>query len=76
MFSGGLTIWRGIGLPREYAGSCSLGRPWKRWTDTMKECLRKKGLDVRQTSRIVQDRSELWGFVRGNACGVAWGMNP
>ena len=25
----------------ECAGSCSMGRLWKRWTDTMKECLRK-----------------------------------
>ena len=26
----------------ECAGSCSMGRPWKRWIDTMKECLRKR----------------------------------
>ena len=31
--------WRMVGLPREYAGSCSVGRLWKRWIDTMKECL-------------------------------------
>ena len=42
----------------------------------MKDCLRKRGLKVRQTRRIVQDRSEWWGFVRGNVWGVAWGMNP
>ena len=39
----------------ECAGSCSVGRPWKRWIDTM-ECLRKRGLDVRQA------RSEWWGL--------------
>ena len=26
---------------KECASSCSLGRPWKRWIDTVKECLRK-----------------------------------
>ena len=47
----------------ECAGSCSVSRPWKRWIDTMKECLRKRGLDVRQAKRMVQDRSEWQGFV-------------
>ena len=42
----------------------------------MKECLKKRGLNVRQARRIVQDRSEWWGFVRGNAWGVAQEMNP
>ena len=31
----------------ECAGSHLVGRPRKRWIDTMNECLRKKGLDVR-----------------------------
>ena len=60
----------------ECAGSRSVGRPRKRWIDTVKECLRKRGLDVRQARRMVQNRSEWRGFVRGNAWGVAWGMNP
>ena len=30
----------------------------------MKECLRRRGLDVRQARRMVQDRSEWQGFVR------------
>ena len=34
------------------AGSDSVGRPRKRWTNTLKEYLRKRGLDVRQTRRI------------------------
>ena len=42
----------------ECAGSRSLGRAQKRWTDTMKDCLRKRGLNVRQAMRMVQDRSE------------------
>ena len=57
------------------AGSCSVGRPQKRWMDTVKECLKKRGLDVRQSRRMVQDRSGWLGFVRGNAWGVARGMN-
>ena len=60
----------------ECVGSHSVGRPWKGWMDTVKECLRKRSLDVRQARRMVQDRSEWWGFVRGNAWGVALGMNP
>ena len=53
-----------------------MGRPWKRWIDTLKDCSKKRGLDVRQARRIVQDRSELRGFVKGNAWGIAQGMNP
>ena len=60
----------------EYAGSHSVGRPRKRWLDTVKECLRKGGLDVRHANRMVQNRSEWWGFVRGNAWDIAQGMNP
>ena len=40
----------------ECAGSRSVGRPRKRWIDAVKECLRKRGLDVRQARRMVQDR--------------------
>ena len=31
----------------------------------MKECLNEKGVDVRKARRMVQDRSEWRGFVRG-----------
>ena len=58
------------------AGSRSVGRPRKRWIDTMKECLKKRSLDIRQARRMVLDWSEWWGFVRGNAWGVTKGMNP
>ena len=58
----GSVMWRGIGSLREYVGECAgsrlVGRPRKRWDYTVKECLGKRGLDVRQTRRIVQDRSE------------------
>ena len=51
----------------EFAGNHSAGRPQKRWLDTVKKGLKKRGLDARQTSRMVQDKREWRGFVRGNA---------
>ena len=60
----------------ECVGSCSVGRPRKRMFDTVKECYRKRGLDVRQARRMGQDRSEWRGFVRGSAWDVTRGMNP
>ena len=53
-----------------------MGRTWKRWIDTVKDCLRKRGVDVREERRMVQDRSEWRGFVRRNAMGIAQRMNP
>ena len=32
---------------RECAGSQTVGKPQKKWIDMVKECLRKRGLDVR-----------------------------
>ena len=65
---------------RAYVGECtgsrSVGRPRKRWIDTVKGCLRKTGLYVGQARRMVQNRSEWWRFVRGNALDAARGMNP
>ena len=60
----------------ECAVSHSLGRPRKRWIETVKDCSKEKGLDIRQARRIMPDRSVWWGFVRGNACGIARRMNP
>ena len=37
----------------ESAGNRSLGRPRKRWIDTLKECLRNRGLGIRQARRMV-----------------------
>ena len=61
--------WR-IRLPREsvyrtvgwYSFS---GSPLRRWIEAVKDCLRKRVLDVRQAKRMVQDRSEWKGLVRG-----------
>ena len=65
---------------RVYVGECvgsrSLGRPRKRWINSVKECLKKRGLNARQARRMVQDRSEWSWFVRGNAWSVDRGMNP
>ena len=52
---------------RECAGSHSVGRSLKKWIDTVKDCLKKRGLDVRQARRMVHNRSVWQGFVRGNA---------
>ena len=60
----------------ECAGSRSVSRPRKRWSTTVKECLKKRGLDVRQGRRMIQDRSEWQGLVRGNAWAVSRGTNP
>ena len=60
----------------ECAGNRSVGRPQKRWIDTVKECLRKRGLDIKQARRMFQDRSKWRGFVRRNEWDVAQGMNP
>ena len=60
----------------EYVGSHSLGRLRKRGIDTVKECLKKKGLGSMQARRMVHDRSVKRGFVRGNAWSDTRGMNP
>ena len=48
----------------ECAGSHSVGRSRKRRNDTAKDCLKKRGLDMRQARRLVDVRSEWWVFVR------------
>ena len=50
----------------ECAGSLSVGRLWKRWIDTVKNCLKKRGLGVRQARRMMHDRNVCRGFVRRN----------
>ena len=54
MFSEGSAIWRGwrmSGLMRVYVGECagshSVGKPWKKCIDTLKDCLKKKGFGCR-----------------------------
>ena len=38
---------------KECAGNLSVGMPRKRWIDAEKDCLRKRGLCVRQARRMV-----------------------
>ena len=60
----------------ESAGSSSAGRLLSRWIDMVRCCLRKRGLDVMQARRMVQDRCEWQGWVKGSAWGVAQGLSP
>ena len=53
----------------ECAGSRSVGRPRKRWIDTVKECLKKRGLDIRQAKRRA-------GVCKGECLGRSPGDEP
>ena len=70
-----------IGLRRqsmyECVGSRSVCRPRKRWIGTVKDCLRIRGLDVRQ-ARMVHDRSQWRRFVscEGECLGRSPGDEP
>ena len=55
----------------ECVGSRLVGRPWKRWIDSVNDCLKKRGLNVGQARRVVYERNEWREFYRGNAWGVA-----
>ena len=46
---------------RRCAGSRSVGRSRKRWINTVKKCLKKRGLDIRQAREMIQNRSEWHG---------------
>ena len=43
---------------RVYVGECagrdSVGRPWKKWIDTVKDYLRERNLEVRQARRMTR----------------------
>ena len=59
----------------ECIGSHSVGRPWKRQVDNVKKYLKKRGLDVRQARRMVQDKSEWQRVCDGECMGHSLGMN-
>ena len=42
----------------ERVGTRLVGKPQKRWIGTVKECLRKRGLDIRQARRM---KESDWG---------------
>ena len=52
---------------RECTRGPSVGRPRKKWIDTVKDCLKKSGLGVRQARRKVYERREWRGLRGGNA---------
>ena len=54
----------------ECAGSRSVGRSRKTWIDTVKDCLKKRGLDNIQERIMMHDRSVSVTWV------VTRGMNP
>ena len=51
----------------EFTASRSVGKPRKRGIDIVKDCLKKRSLDVTQGRRMMPDRNEWQWFVRGNA---------
>ena len=59
---------------RVYVGECassrSVGRSRKTWIDTVKDCLKKRGLDNIQERIMMHDRSVSVTWV------VTRGMNP
>ena len=58
----------------ECAGSRSVGKTRKRWVDTVKACLKKSGLDVRQA--MVQYKREMVGVWGGECMGRSSGDEP
>ena len=58
---------------RVYAGECassrSVGRPRKRWINSVKDFLKKKGLDVMEARRMVHDKRVWRGFMRVECMG-------
>ena len=60
----------------EWAGSRSVGSLRKMCIDTVKDFLKKRGLDVRQPRRMFQDRSVWLDIVRGECMGRRSGDEP
>ena len=56
----------------ESVGSSLVGRPRKRWIDSVNDCLKKRG----QASMMVYDKNEWWEFVRGECLGHRAGDEP
>ena len=56
----------------ECAGSRSVGRPRKRWIDTVKECLRKRGLWMSGNQGEWCMIGVYVGGLRGGICILLW----
>ena len=62
---------------RVYVGNHLVGQLWKKWIDSVYDCLKKKkGFNVGQARRMMYNRKEWDRFVKGNASGIAHRMNP
>ena len=55
-----------VGEGRECVSSRSVDRTRKEWIDITKDYIKPKGVDVRQGRRMVYEKSEWRGFVKGN----------
>ena len=60
----------------EHVGSHSVRKRQMRGIYTVNDCLKERGLYARQARRMVHDRNEWRGFVRGNGWSVVHGKNP
>ena len=59
----------------EFVGSRSVGRSRERRINTVKDWLKKRGLDVRQRRRMVQDGAGMAEVCEGEYMGHSPGMN-
>jgi hypothetical protein len=53
----------------ECVGNRPVGRPKKRWIDSVKECLIERNVNLVEARRLARDRCDWRGFVRGYGCG-------
>ena len=60
----------------ESMGSHLVGRPRKRWIDSVNDCFKGRGLNAGEASRMMYSRSEWRELVRGSAWAIAQGRNP
>ena len=59
------------GLMKVFPDGSTMWREGRMQNYNVKDCLKKRDLIVRQARRMVHDKSEWQGFVRGNAWGIA-----
>ena len=67
-------------VKRMYKGECvgdkRRGRPKNKWIGSVKFCLAERNLDLVEASRLVHNRNEWKGIVRGYGCGPRPGDEP
>ena len=69
-----------IGLLKGFMWVCVdirfIGQLWKRWIDSVNDCLKKRSLNVSQARRIVYDKNEWKEFLRGECLGYSLRDEP